>query len=892
MPGELLGTYSLRIVHDEMSQQTSNANDVNGTTRSRAGPASGRGGSRAPSVVIQRKPYSALDMRAALRIGTLNVRTLCETGAARLLMDELGAMDISIMGLQEVRWQGAGETSVGSYRLFWSGPPEEEHRQAGVALALSKQAASALITWHPVNSRILVARFKHRFGNLSVVVAYAPTNEATDVDKDDFYQTLEAALLLTKPNDMLICLGDFNAVSGTARDHPNVVGPHGSGVPNDNTSRFISFCSGASLRIAGSWYDRKDIHRYTWFSNDGVTKKEIDHILVNRRWKAISNCRVYRKLECHSDHRAVIGTFKLRLKRATPRTKPSRRYNLVRLQDSSVQYQYAVAIQNRFSALSSDESSTWDSYRDAHQEVAETVLGFRHNTRHEWISDETRQLVEQKREARLHGDMTRYRELNKSCKKSARHDKQRWADDKATTGEELLACGAMRDAFANFRQLRAACPVVSSPIVDARGNLVSDKKTKAECWKDYYTQLLNQPSVMPTAELTHLAAAAVADPDINCAEPTEDEVAQAIRRLKGGKAPGLCGITAEMIKASGRYGVQWLTKIIRAVWNSGEIPPDWRKGVILPFYKGKGSRKECKNYRGITLLSVPGKVFALVLLNRVKDRLLLMRRQEQSGFTPGRSTVDRISTLSNIIQTRKEYNRPLWIAYVDLKSAFDSVDRQSLWLLLKSIGLPSKILNLMEAMYTDTCSCVRADGVTSDWFEINCGVRQGCTMAPDLFLEPMNWIMEHTVHKGYTGVTIGDEIFTDLDYADDVALLAEMLEVLLLSLSVMNEEAIPLGLHINWSKTKIQQVGEPRCSQTYLTVAGENVEVVDSFVYLGSLTDRRGGSDLEIRRRIEIARNCMILLDKHIWRSSIRTDTKVRLYRTYIVPVLLYGSET
>ena len=80
-----------------------------------------------------------------------------------------------------------------------------------------------------------------------------------------------------------------------------------------------------------------------------------------------------------------------------------------------------------------------------------------------------------------------------------------------------------------------------------------------------------------------------------------------------------------------------------------------------------------------------------------------------------------------------------------LKSAFESIDRQSLWLLLKSIGLPSKILNLMEAMYTDTCSCVRADGVISDWFEINYGVRQGCTMAPDLFLEPMNWIMERTV---------------------------------------------------------------------------------------------------------------------------------------------------
>ena len=64
------------------------------------------------------------------------------------------------------------------------------------------------------------------------------------------------------------------------------------------------------------------------------------------------------------------------------------------------------------------------------------------------------------------------------------------------------------------------------------------------------------------------------------------------------------------------------TKIVRAIWNIGEIPPDWRKGVILQFYKGKGSKKECKNYRRITLLSINGKVFAFVLLNHVKDRLL------------------------------------------------------------------------------------------------------------------------------------------------------------------------------------------------------------------------------------------------------------------------------
>ena len=79
--------------------------------------------------------------------------------------------------------------------------------------------------------------------------------------------------------------------------------------------------------------------------------------------------------------------------------------------------------------------------------------------------------------------------------------------------------------------------------------------------------------------------------------------------------------------------------------------------------------------RGITLLSVPGKVFAHVLLARVKSRLHDHRRIEQSGFTPKRSTTDRILTLNMIYQQQREFNQPLWVAYVDLKAAFDSVDQ-------------------------------------------------------------------------------------------------------------------------------------------------------------------------------------------------------------------------
>jgi len=140
-----------------------------------AGPASGRVRQAARQVVIQQHPpptghgrTQSLDMRANTRISTWNIRSLNATGAASLLCDELEAGYIEIMGLQEVRWHGAGETVIGNRQLLWSGPPEGQPRQGGVGLILTNRAASALLSSHPVNDRILVARLKHRFCILSV----------------------------------------------------------------------------------------------------------------------------------------------------------------------------------------------------------------------------------------------------------------------------------------------------------------------------------------------------------------------------------------------------------------------------------------------------------------------------------------------------------------------------------------------------------------------------------------------------------------------------------------------------------------------------------------------------------------------------------------------------
>jgi len=133
-----------------------------------------------------------------------------------------------------------------------------------------------------------------------------------------------------------------------------------------------------------------------------------------------------------------------------------------------------------------------------------------------------------------------------------------------------------------------------------------------------------------------------------------------------------------------------------------------------------------------------------------------------------------------------------------------------------------------------------------------------------------------------TSVTLGKEVFTDLDFTDDVSLLAEMLEVLVLALNVTQEEASTFGLQINRSKTKILHVPSST-SSSIIQVADGHVEVVDAFVYLGRLIDSSGSSRGEVLRRIGLARSCMNMLERRIWKSSIRLETKLRLYQTYIV---------
>jgi len=320
--------------------------------------------------------------------------------------------------------------------------------------------------------------------------------------------------------------------------------------------------------------------------------------------------------------------------------------------------------------------------------------------------------------------------------------------------------------------------------------------------------------------------------------------------LKNGKAAGTDEIQVELLKGGGETIEQRLTMLCNKVWDTGEVPTEWKDGIILPPPK-KGNLADCNNWRGITLLSVPGKVLATVILNRLKAALEKDLRAEQAGFRQGRSCCDQIFTLRQIIEkVSATDNISLLVNFIDFKKAFDSIHRPSVWRILKLYGIPERIITIIQS-FGKGCRCaVRVDGRLGDWFDIITGVRQGCVLSPLIFLIVMDWILKKATAGHTTGLQwLSQTHLCDLDFADDVALLDHTWSGMRDLTEKVKDQAASLGLKINTSKTKIISIGKCIGNES-LEIDGERVEKVEEFCYLGSFLSNNSSCDKEIKVRL------------------------------------------
>ena len=152
----------------------------------------------------------------------------------------------------------------------------------------------------------------------------------------------------------------------------------------------------------------------------------------------------------------------------------------------------------------------------------------------------------------------------------------------------------------------------------------------------------------------------------------------AVKQMKCNKASGGDGNPAEVYKHGGTALVRHLHRLFLKIWKNEKVPQELKDASIVTIFK-KGSRTECGNYRGISLLSVAGKILAKVLLNRLQPLSESIIPETECGFRPGRGTTDMIFSARQVQEKCREQGRDLCLAFIDLTKAFDSVNREVMW---------------------------------------------------------------------------------------------------------------------------------------------------------------------------------------------------------------------
>lgn len=278
----------------------------------------------------------------------------------------------------------------------------------GVGIILSKKATQSLIGWKPVSDRIITARIYSKKVKMSIIQAYAPTEDTNDQEKDAFYNQLQDTLDETPKHDIKILMGDMNAqIKEGNQGHEHVAGPHGTGKKTtDNGDRLLMICGMNNMCIGNSYYPHKSIHKKTWKSADKNTNNEIDYICINRKWRSsMKDVRACRGADNGSDHHLVRATIKIKLKRLS-KNKQFRPYAVNKLKDKSTIEKYQNKLLTNFKAAHNDTEeeededieNSWSRFKTIIYQCADEELGKRRGTRKEqWIKEDTWELIDERK---------------------------------------------------------------------------------------------------------------------------------------------------------------------------------------------------------------------------------------------------------------------------------------------------------------------------------------------------------------------------------------------------------------------------------------------------------------------------------------------------------------
>ena len=879
-----------------------------------------------------------------LVLATWNVRTLLDRDRSQrperrtaLVARELQRYNIDIAALSETRFADDGQLTenLSGYTFFWKGRPESESRESGVGFAIRNTLLTRLDRLpEGVSDRIMKLRLplSDNKRHATLISVYAPTMTNPESTKENFYDELRVIIDSTPPDDRLIILGDFNArVGQDYQAWQGALGRHGTGKMNSNGLMLLTMCSVHNLAITNTFFRLAGKHKTTWMHPRSKHWHLIDYVITRQRdIQDFTTTRVLRGADCSTDHRLVRSILNIQIK---PRSRhaaalPPKRLNVNLLRNDSTSQALANNLSHALAKRQSsglDVDAEWSSLRDVLYRTTTDTIGLAKRRHADWFDENDANIMtlldarDSAHKAALSDPLSASKQASykSTCATLQRNLRQMKNDWFIKMAEDIQSAADRKDYktfYDGINQIYGPRKSSTSPMLSADGtSLLADKTAILERWKEHFDSLLKCPSSVSDESILRipdrLTLHGLDDP------PTFDEIQDAIGSMKNNKSPGMDGIPAEVYKHGGPALTDELHKLFSLIWTRESVPQEFKDSNILPIYKRKGGRSSCDNYRGISLLSTAGKILARILLRRLLENVTENTLSElQCGFRPGRGTSDMIFVARQLQEKSREQNQPLYMIFLDLTKAFDTVNREGLWLILQKFGCPDRFIKIIRSFHDGMFGRVMVDGVFSEAFVITNGLKQGCVLAAILFALFYAAMLNEAMSDCDDGISIRfrsgnlfklsrlradskvmEILIQELLYADDCALVASTESALQRITNRFATAALNFGLTISLSKTEV--LFQPPPAQPHsdpsINIYGGRIKSVKQFTYLGSTLNAEANIDNEVCNRTNKAASAFGRLHDRVWKPhDIQLGTKVKVYNAVVLSTLLYGCET
>ena len=365
-----------------------------------------------------------------------------------------------------------------------------------------------------------------------------------------------------------------------------------------------------------------------------------------------------------------------------------------------------------------------------------------------------------------------------------------------------------------------------------------------------------------------------------------NEIRELCRNINTNKSSAIDYTSSRILKDAFLVLVYKVTTCFNLSFTTGIFPDEWKLAKITPLHKG-GQKNQINNFRPISLLPLPGKLIEKIVHNRITAYLNAneILNPQQNGFRSNHSTIDTVAKLTDDIALNINNGKCTLATFIDFRKAFEPVNHKILLNKANSLGIRNNTSNWLNSYLDKRKQVVFANGVTSKEGTITCGVPQGSTLGPLLFLVYIN-----DINKDFVNSKI--KLF-----ADDTVLYTSSSSTnaarnqLQVDLNILDLWCKQHKLSINTSKTKSILFGTKKFNNnitcTNLAIAGDEITFVSEYKYLGIILDQALSFSKHIKYVHSLAAHKIYMLSKI--RSCINQATAIRIYKTKILPYFDQG---